>query len=482
MLGKIRKFSNTITAKIFLVIVAIPFVFWGMGDLFSGGAKSTIVKIGKDKISVKEFVNYVNFYSSPKDEINSLFIEKMLSNFISKKIIEKEIESFNIILSDLSLSKLIKNEKTFKKENKFSRTEYEKFLVTNSLSAVQFEENVSNQIKKELLFDFISGGIIPSDFLVNTSFNKFNQKREIEVIKLNDLIKQKTNFSDTQIKDYFNKNKNEYKQVYKTIEFIEINPENLTGSKDFSDNFFAKIDKIDDLIVEGNKINFILKKFDLSSSKEISFDQYGRNKDDIKIDEFPLELVDNIFSRDESVYVALVVHENKYFVIQVNKTEEIQKKITDPNVKKNILMKLKRNEKRSFIAKLINDVTKNNFKKNDFYDFAKKQGIEIEKITLQSQFDNKVLKENLIKQVYSHPNNKVVVVADIGLTESYLIYIANVENKSVTKDSPEYNKYLNLSKVNMTASLYNTYDLYLKEKYKININYKALETVKNYIK
>ena len=34
----------------------------------------------------------------------------------------------------------------------------------------------------------------------------------------------------------------------------------------------------------------------------------------------------------------------------------------------------------------------------------------------------------------------------------------------------------------MTASLYNTYDLYLKEKYKININYKALETVKNYIK
>ena len=46
----------------------------------------------------------------------------------------------------------------------------------------------------------------------------------------------------------------------------------------------------------------------------ISYSQIS--KDEIKIDEFPLELVDNIFSRDETVYVALVVHENKYFVIQ----------------------------------------------------------------------------------------------------------------------------------------------------------------------
>ena len=62
MLGKIRKFSSSVFAKIFLFIVAIPFVFWGMGGVFSGGNLNTIVKINKEKISVKEFIDYINYY------------------------------------------------------------------------------------------------------------------------------------------------------------------------------------------------------------------------------------------------------------------------------------------------------------------------------------------------------------------------------------------------------------------------------------
>ena len=42
MLGTLGKFSSSIFAKIFLFIIAIPFVFWGMGDLFSGGNQNTI--------------------------------------------------------------------------------------------------------------------------------------------------------------------------------------------------------------------------------------------------------------------------------------------------------------------------------------------------------------------------------------------------------------------------------------------------------
>ena len=36
----------------------------------------------------------------------------------------------------------------FHKNGNFSRTEYEKFLITNGLSAVTFEKNMSNQSKK----------------------------------------------------------------------------------------------------------------------------------------------------------------------------------------------------------------------------------------------------------------------------------------------------------------------------------------------
>jgi len=55
-----------------------------------------------------------------------------------------------------------------------------------------------------------------------------------------------------------------------------------------------------------------------------------------------------------------------------------------------------------------------------------------------------------------------------------------VENVTISEQSEEYKKYVNLSKIKITNGLFNTYDEYIKKKYKIDINYKALDTVKNY--
>ena len=85
-------------------------------------------------------------------------IQNKLSSFIGEKLLEKEIESLKIILSKNSLSKIIKNEKFFQKDGAFSRTEYEKFLITNGLSAVTFEKNMLNQSKKKQMIGFVSGG------------------------------------------------------------------------------------------------------------------------------------------------------------------------------------------------------------------------------------------------------------------------------------------------------------------------------------
>ena len=90
MLGSIRKFSSSIFAKVFLFIVAIPFVFWGMGDVFRGGNQNTIVKIADEKISTKEFVEYLENFSNPNEELNVDLLENKLSSFIGEKLLEKE--------------------------------------------------------------------------------------------------------------------------------------------------------------------------------------------------------------------------------------------------------------------------------------------------------------------------------------------------------------------------------------------------------
>ena len=94
--------------------------------------------------------------------------------------------------------------------------------------------------------------------------------------------------------------------------------------------------------------------------------------------------------------------------------------------------------------------------------------------------DNKVLKKEIVTQIYKFPEKNVVVVADIGFKESYLVYIDKVENASIKENSKDYEKYFTLSVNEMKNDLYNTYDSYLKKKYEININYRALDKVKNY--
>ena len=149
MLGTIRKFSSSIFAKIFLFIVAIPFIFWGMGDVFRSGNQNTIIKIANEKISTKDFVEYLDNYTNPNEKLNEVLLENKLSSFIGEKLLEKEIENLKIIVSRNSLSKIIKNEKFFQRDGVFSRNEYEKFLITNGLSAVTFEKNMLNQSKKK---------------------------------------------------------------------------------------------------------------------------------------------------------------------------------------------------------------------------------------------------------------------------------------------------------------------------------------------
>ena len=56
-----------------------------------------------------------------------------------------------------------------------------------------------------------------------------------------------------------------------------------------------------------------------------------------------------------------------------------------------------------------------------------------------------------------------------------------IENVSIDEKSDEYEKYLGLSKIKITNGLFNTYDNFIKGKYKIDINYKALNSVKNYL-
>ena len=479
MLSSIRKFSSSIYAKIFLFVVAVPFIFWGMGPLFTGGNLNTIVKINDEKISTQEFTNFLKNNMTNKEPLEDDLIDRLLSSFIGEKLLIEEMNNFDIHVSENSLGSIIRNEKIFKKNNQFSRTEYEKFLIKNRLYAVTFEANILQQEKKKQLFDFIGGGIALSKSMVNIIYDKINQKRNIQAINLNDIINKKLKFSEDEIKLFFDQNRDKFKDIYKSIKFIELNSKNLTENNEISDLFFQKIDEIDDLIVGGENLDNILNKYNLGAATITTFKELDIENNSKEINKFPLRLIKNVFAINETEPTILIADKDKYFVVEVIKTENIQRNINDKSVRKDILENLEIQTRAKFVSKIIEKINKNNFKKSDFDRLSYEENVTIKKIRLENQNDNKILKKELISQIYAFPEKKIIVIADIGLRESFLIYIDKIESVRVDQGSENYKKYFNLSKIQIAGNLYNTYDSYLKYKYKININQKALDNIKN---
>ena len=477
MIGSFRKFSGSIYAKILLGIIIIPFVFWGMGSSLTGGNKNIVVVIDKEKYSIQHFRSFIRNTATKKIEAKD--IDQLLFAFISEKLMDKEIEYFEIKLSDKSLAKLIKHQEQFKREGKFSRTEYEKFLLKNNLTAITFESLLSKEEQRKQLLDFIGGGASPSKFLVNISYDKINQDRDIELINLDEAFKTKLNFSEIQIKDYFENNKDKYTKIYKSIKLLELSPKKLVDNNEFNDLFFKKIDEIDDLIFGGEKLNFIAQKFNLEEPDSFTINQSGEGINFEMSKKITKQLIEKIFNIEKNESTILVEDKDKYFIIELVKTQNIQKGYDDSLIKKDILSNLSKETKRKLISGIIDKINKNNFKKYDFDQLSKNENVNIKKISLINQNDDKILKKEIVKQIYGFPEKKVIIVNDIGLSENYLIYIDKIKNVTIDEKSEEYEKYFDLSKNKIVNELYKTYENYIQKKYKVDINYQTLDTIKN---
>ena len=266
MKTSIAKFSKSIFVKILVGIIILPFVFWGMGDIFRGGNQNILVTIDSEKISTQEFMNYLNrlnLSEAERKEIkNTNLLERIISEYTGRKIISLEEKNMGIIINDNSLKNIITNDKTFFKKGKFSRTVYEKFLLQSAITAPTFERNVVEQEKRRQLLNYLSKGIVIPDHMILKEFNKENQTKTIRYINLKNFYKNRKP-KEEEIKNIYNNNKEIFFEDFKSISFIKLNPLQLTGEKEYDKAFFNKIEEIENAILDGNDMSATLGDMNL---------------------------------------------------------------------------------------------------------------------------------------------------------------------------------------------------------------------------
>ena len=113
------------------------------------------------------------------------------------------------------------------------------------------------------MFNYIGGGIQSPYFLVNKTYKEQLKEVEVDYLDLISVYTNKNKIKINDIKKHIDENKEKFLAEKVDISLIKITPNNLTGETEFTENFFSKIDEIEDLILNNSKINEIAKKYNL---------------------------------------------------------------------------------------------------------------------------------------------------------------------------------------------------------------------------
>ena len=474
MLNKLRNFSKGKLATVLVAIIIIPFVFWGMGSVFSGGKTNSVAKINNFNISTKDFVDHINKSKLNtdiiKENINNNILEEFLTELVSNSLIDIEIKDLNIMISDKNLAERIRKNKSFHDEkNKFSRLKYEKFLLENNIPAAEFEIRLrKNELKKEL-FTYISGGIKSPYFIANKTFKDNAKKIDLSYINLNHVYKKKDEFSNIEIDTFIKDNEEKLKIELIDFSYTKITPLNLVQETEFSENFFSNIDEIENQLLNGTKIKEIATNFGLKISEVNNFDD--RNNNDL--------LFKQIYVKRNQDKIQIIDKNDFYLLYEINSIKKVLPERNDVKFIESVKNSLFEKNKYEYNKNLLLKIQNQNFDNYDFIRLVDNKDL-IKETKINSLNDNNLFTSDSIKLLYSLSKNNFLLIGD----KDKNIYLAKIEKilSNDLSDKNDLSNYTIKANIQIKNDLYSSYDYLINDKYKITINQNTLERIKNYFR
>ena len=474
MLNKLRNFSKGKLATVLVAIIIIPFVFWGMGSVFSGGKTNSVAKINNFNISTKDFVDHINKSKLNtdiiKENINNNILEEFLTELVSNSLIDIEIKDLNIMISDKNLAERIRKNKSFHDEkNKFSRLKYEKFLLENNIPAVEFEIRLrKNELKKEL-FTYISGGIKSPYFIANKTFKDNAKKIDLSYVNLNHVYKKKDEFSNIEIETFIKDNEEKLKIELIDFSYTKITPLNLVQETEFSENFFSNIDEIENQVLNDTKIKEIATNFGLKVSEVNNFDD--RNNNDL--------LFKQIYVKRNQDKIQIIDKNDFYLLYEINSIKKVLPERNDVRFIESVKNSLFEKNKYEYNKNLLLKIQNQNFNNYDFIRLVDNKDL-IKKTKINSLNDNNLFTSDSIKLIYSLSKNNFLLIGD----KDKNIYLAKIEKilSNDLSDKNDLSNYTIKANIQIKNDLYSSYDYLINDKYKITINQNTLERIKNYFR
>ncbi|EPG38172.1 SurA N-terminal domain-containing protein [Acinetobacter colistiniresistens] len=222
--------------KVLLVLFLTPLALVGIEGYFSGSNKADVAKsVNGQDISNKELESatknykdqYLSLVKGDESLLNLPVIqEKALDALVARSLLQQQAEKLGMTLSDVQLEQMLAQQPSFQENGQFSQTLYENYLrsvgMTNQALIASLRQDHALKMISTSLMDYAL--VSKSDVQQLANLQTEQRTLHLASIKLDDYKKGVT-ASNQEITDYYNKHKNEFKQVASVdVDYVVLTP------------------------------------------------------------------------------------------------------------------------------------------------------------------------------------------------------------------------------------------------------------------
>ncbi|MFW2367645.1 MAG: SurA N-terminal domain-containing protein [Desulforhopalus sp.] len=223
MLQILRKKAQSTFIQIIVVIIALVFIFWGVGTNMSGNRQAALV-INDDEVTFQEFQQaYDRAYQRLSDQFGGNvpkglaetfgIKQQVINQLIQGTLLRQGAEEMGLKVSGQEIRQIIEEMVQFQQNGVFSMEQYKNVLAANRMAPTKFEASMRIDRLSEVAAREISNfGAIPTDFEIEELYSQTNEKIGLRFIKISpDHFTDKVVIEDTSLKQWFETVKDNYK-------------------------------------------------------------------------------------------------------------------------------------------------------------------------------------------------------------------------------------------------------------------------------
>ena len=128
---------------------------------------------------------------------------------------------------------------------------------------------------------------------------------------------------------------------------------------------------------------------------------------------------------------------------------------------------------------LAKDISLGAFDNENFKKFADDNGLDVNDYKISNLKQNDIFDEGLVKRIFLTIDGDINLITNSTLTKSFLISTKKTIYKKLGKNSNEFEQYEAKARLNLINKIYQSYDENANEKYKVDVNQRTIDRVKN---